>query len=392
MQASGVQAAVGPNGFTREEYAARIQATRDEMARRGLRALAVVSPENIYYLVGLNHQGYFAFTLLLLPLAGDPVLVTRSMEGDTVAAQAPHCRHVGFQDDEEPAGATAGAIRSVLPARATLGVELSAMFFPPEVWRRVRGLVPGLRWVDGSGIVETIRAVKSPTEIALTRHAARVSDIAMDAGIAAAGTGVSERAVAATVFREMFAAGSDYPGFPPHIRPTDLLGQEHVTWGDRNLVAGNGLFFELSACVARYHAPLSRVVYVDNAPPGVAEAAEIALAGHDAIRKALHPGALTGDVYATWEETVGGAQASGHARRHHCGYLVGIGFPPSWVGGGSVTGIRRGGDLLVREGMIFHIMSWIREPIGYVISDTALVGAAGCEVLTNASREPRIAP
>ena len=53
--------------FTAAEFAERLHRTRREMAARGLAALLVVSPENVYYLAGLNHLGYFAFTLLVVP-------------------------------------------------------------------------------------------------------------------------------------------------------------------------------------------------------------------------------------------------------------------------------------------------------------------------------------
>jgi Xaa-Pro dipeptidase len=65
--------------LTAAEFAERLHRTRREMAARGLAALLVVSPENVYYLAGLNHLGYFAFTLLVVPLDGRPRLVTRAM-------------------------------------------------------------------------------------------------------------------------------------------------------------------------------------------------------------------------------------------------------------------------------------------------------------------------
>ena len=36
------------------------------MRSAGLAGLCVTGPEDIYYLTGLNHQGYFAFTMLVL--------------------------------------------------------------------------------------------------------------------------------------------------------------------------------------------------------------------------------------------------------------------------------------------------------------------------------------
>lgn len=62
--------------FTPAEFAARTAAVRREMRRRDIDVLLLVSPENIYYLLGLNHQGYFCFTLLVLTRSGSPALLT----------------------------------------------------------------------------------------------------------------------------------------------------------------------------------------------------------------------------------------------------------------------------------------------------------------------------
>jgi hypothetical protein len=40
-------------------------------------------------------------------------------------------------------------------------------------------------------------------------------------------------------------------------------------------------------------------------------------------------------VYAAWQRVVADGAVSSQPLRHHCGYLVGIGFPPSWGGGGA---------------------------------------------------------
>src|SRR3546814_11483309 len=70
-----------------------------------------------------------------------------------------------------------------------------------------------------------------------------------------------------------------------------------------------------------------------------------------AVLPALRPGALAREVYAAWQAVVDRA-GLGHYRRHHCGYAVGIGMPPSWTGGNSVTGLRSDGDLALRSGKI----------------------------------------
>ncbi|HYH30421.1 MAG TPA: Xaa-Pro peptidase family protein [Pseudonocardia sp.] len=363
------------------ERDARITALRAAMAARGLAAVALSSPENVYYLLGLDHLGYFAFTMLVLPVGGDPVLVTREMERATVLAQVPGARHVTFADGEDPTAVVARALAPV-PAGASVGVERHGSFLPPAVLDGLRAALPTLTWTDCSGLLASSRAVQSATETGWARRAAAVSDAAMRAGIAAARPGTAERDVAAATYHSMISAGGEPPGFVPLIRPVEMLGQEHVTWGDRDVRPGEGLFLELSGCVRRYHAPLCRTVYPGYAPPRAAEAAEAALAGLAAARAALRPGARTGEVFAVWQRAVGGSP-----HRHHCGYLVGIGYPPSWVGGPEVLGIRPGGDAEVLAGMVFHLMSWVQRPVGHVVSDTALVTPDGAELLTTVPRE-----
>lgn len=381
--------------FTADEIAARISATRSVMRERGLAALCLVSPENIYYLTGLNHQGYFAFTLLVLPLEGEPRLVTRAMERATVAAQVRDCLHVTFADDEDPADAAVRAIRQVVASRSRVGMEKASMYLPVAVWERMRERLADLDWIDESALVEGVRAVKSPAEIERIRRAAGISDRAIQAGMAAARSGVGEREVAAAVYRELVLAGSEAsPGFAPLIRSRETLLHEHVTWGDHLLAHGDALFMELSASVGRYHAPLSRMAYLGKAPRGTERAAQIAAIGLDAIRTALRPGAVSGEVYDAWQQVIDDGLGHARYRRHHCGYAVGIGFPPSWVGGSAVVGLRQGGNLVIREGMVFHVLSWIldQEPADYVLSDTALVSATGGELLTNTSRDPTVIP
>jgi Xaa-Pro dipeptidase len=377
--------------FSDEEFTTRIDATRSVMHDRGLSALCLVSPENIYYLVGLDHQGYFAFSLLVLPLQGQPLLVTRAMERPTVAAQAPDCIHLTFSDDEDPAAAAERAVRQVTELGDRVGIERTSMFLPLAIWEKMRKRLDDVEWADGSSIVEGVRAVKSPAEIELMRRAALISDRAIQAGVAAAKPGATERTIAATVYHEMLLAGSEHPGIPPLIRTRDILLQEHVTGlRNRTVGAGDSLFMELSASVARYHAPLSRMIYTVQTPTGTDRVAQIAIAGLEAVRAALHPGVTSDEVYGAWQQVIN--QGLGHSRyrRHHCGYLVGIGFPPSWVGGSAVVGLRNGGGLVITEGMTFHVLSWIldQKPADYVVSDTVLVTAAGGELLTAAPREP----
>ncbi|MGH3474400.1 MAG: M24 family metallopeptidase [Aeromicrobium sp.] len=376
--------------FSSSELDARVAMTRQEMDAAGLAALVVASPEDIYYLTGLNHQGHFAFTALVLPVDGPLLLVARAMESETITAQVPQCVHVPYADDQDPAAVLADTVRS-FASGPKIGVEQTSMSLPVSVWEPLRTTLDSHRLSDGSGIVQRLRQVKSPAEIEHMRRAAEASSRAMDAGIAAVKEGVSQSEVVAAVYAEMTRRPDcEYPAMPPLIRSRDALLQEHATWSNSTIDADGALFFELSASAARYHAPLTRMVYVGDPPAGTDVAAAIATSGLEAVRGALKPAAHADDVYAAWQAVVDEGLGHSSYRRHHCGYLIGIGFPPSWTGGAGVVGLRRGSDLEIREGMTFHVLSWIldQEPADYVLSDTMLVTADGGEILTTTRRDP----
>lgn len=383
--------------FSAREYAERTAKVRALMGEdaNDLDALLITSPENIYYLIGLNHQGYFAFTMLVLPRDGDPSLLTRRMESYTISQQAPDIDHIGYGDDEDAGAAAVAALRSLGVSAGRVGVDRSSMFLPSGIWEELQQGLPEIEWVDTArssstaprfraGLVDEVRLVKSPAEIEYIKRAAAISDRAVSAGIDAAGVGVNEKEIAAAVYSEMILGGGEYPGFVPLIRSSETLMEEHSTWRDRYLAPGDRLFMELSGASARYHAPLTRMGYIGRVEAGAERALDLARVAFDSVLGVLRPGVTTGSVYDAWQEVVDEGLGHGRLVRHHCGYSVGIGFPPSWVGSSTVLGIRRQGRVEVKAGMVFHVLSWITDSeIGdHFISDTVVVGESGNEVVT----------
>ncbi|HEX2478876.1 MAG TPA: aminopeptidase P family N-terminal domain-containing protein, partial [Geminicoccaceae bacterium] len=210
----------GERVFPDEEFAARREKLCAAMAAAVLDGLVVSTPENIFYLTGLDHQGFFALHLLIVTSAGEMTLIARAMERVTVEDQVSGARFVGYADNEDPARLACAVLCDCGLAGARIGIEKGSLFLPPLVYEALLAGTPRATWLDGSRLVDELRLVKSPREIAYTRQAAAVTDAMLQAAIAAAAPGVNEREVAAETHRAMIRAGGGTPGFGPFIRPT----------------------------------------------------------------------------------------------------------------------------------------------------------------------------
>lgn len=420
--------------FASEEYAARLDRVRNSLAAHNLDGMLISSPENINYLTGLSYLGFFAYQLLVVPLHGEPILITRAMEHATIRDKVPDVRHVKYSDGvppvpppddgggeialggsgepgglrpwsmslgvptragestvalfENPARATVDAITGAKLNKGRLGFETTSSLFPYGIGQAIIDALPNARFEPASNLVTDVRLIQSPSELKFTRAAASVTDSMILAGIAAAGPGVPQPDVMAAIYQTMFHRRGTYPGFVPLVRATHTLEHEHGSWEDQRLAKKDILFLEMSGCVERYHAPAGRLAFIGSVPKRARAMQGICEEAIEAAADTIRPGAAAEDVYAAWQRVVDRAGLEGY-RRHHCGYAVGIGFPPSWSGGGVPLGLRAGSTMELRAGMVFHLMSWLlRTGKGdYFLSDTVVVTNAGCERLTKASRD-----
>ena len=423
--------------FPQEEFEQRLRCVRDKMRAQGLDGCLISAPANIYYLTGLDYQGYFAYTLLVVPLDGKPILITRAMERATVRDMLVDVVHEVFQDGidplpeagddardvrlsaqtecgetgglkpwsmslgvpsrtpnadqvdkSSPAQVTVDALKSAGLGSARLGMEKSSAFLPFAIAEEITAALPRAEWTDASTLVGDCRLVQSERELACTRRAAEIADAMMMAGIAAAGPGVFKRDVVAAIYQMMFSRGGTYPGFVPLVRSTRTIEHEHSTWDDRKLSRRDLLFLEMGGCYRRYHAPIGRLVHIGKLPARANRIHQVCREALEEVVAAMAPGVVAGDVFSAWKRTVNKAGLH-HYTRHHCGYSVGIGFPPSWTGSGVPLGLRSGSQMALKPGMVFHVMSWlIRTGRGdSFLSDTVVVTPEGCEVLTRTSRE-----
>jgi Xaa-Pro dipeptidase len=374
--------------FTPAEFERRLSGLRDGMRDRGLDLLLVFSPENVSYVTGYETIGYSSFLCLLVPRDGRPRMVVREMELDVARATTWLTEFATVSDSEDPVQITSGIVAEMTNGGATVGVEETSAFLPARTWRGVVDALTGIgaRPVDGSGLVEPVRRIKSDEELGLIRSACDLAVAGMAAAVDAVDAGATENHVASVAFTAMVDGGSDFLSGGPIVTSGVRGSIAHTTFGNRTIVDGDAVLIELGACRRRYGGALMRTVGVGGGGdrfPELATALDTAL---DAAIAAIAPGRTCGSVDAVCRTHVEEA-GLGRWFRKRTGYSMGVAFAPDW-GEGHIASLRAGDELLLEPGMTFHLPPAVRLPgeTVYGVSETIAVTEDGCDVLTDFPR------
>lgn len=319
--------------FERAEFAARIARATAQLRARELDGALLFAPESQYWLTGYDTFGFCFFQCLYLGADGRLALLTRS-------ADLRQARHTSIIEDvriwTDSADATPAAqLRTMLDDLGQrgrrLGIETATQGLTHANGRAIEAAMDGFATlVPIDGVIEALRAVKSPAELAYVRRAAELADAAYDVGLALIGPGADEGEILAAMQGAVFAGGGDYPGNEFIVGSgTDALLCRYKS-GRRKLDATDQITLEFAGSYHRYHSALMRTLCVGTPSPR-----HVALhaACHDALLECeaeLRPGRTAGDVFAAHARVLDAAGLAEH-RLNACGYSLGSRFTPSWM-------------------------------------------------------------
>jgi Xaa-Pro dipeptidase len=376
----GIEAA-----FTKAELEARVAAARAKLAERGIDVFIVTSPENIFYLTGQQTPGYYTFQALLLPVDAEPHFVVRQLELNNLVANSFLANVHPYPDGADSVAFTVDLIHQLGWQNKRIAIDERGWFLPIAVYKALLARLKTLH--DGAGIIEQLRAVKSPAEIAAVRKAAGYVDAAMTSGLGAMRAGASENDVVAAMMSAAIAAGSEYLGMEPLMSSGPRSGVPHGTWRRRKIERGDPVFYEMAAAHDRYHAALMRSAWIGSPPDAAKRMMDTCFAALDAALAALKPGNTCEDVHRACQAVI---DRSGYtdAFRKRTGYSIGISFAPDW-GEWQVLSLYEGVKTVLRPGMIFHIPPALRIYGQFTVgvSETALVTETGYEQLGTFKRD-----
>ena len=381
--------------FERAEYEERITRTRRSMAEQGIDLLLVTDPANMNYLTGYDGWSFYVPQLVVLPIDDDPVWLGRAIDanGARVTTFLGPMNIHGYPDDylhwrgRHPMDFVAAWLRERGWGRRVIGLELDSHYFTPHGYEALKQGLPEASFKDANLLVNWVRAIKSPQEIAMMDRAGRILERVMAVAVEAVAPDVRQcdaaAAITAAQIRGTEEFGGDYTAIVPML-PTGIgTSTPHLTWDDSRFVNGEATIMELAACHRRYHCPMARTIFLGTPPRKLADAAAVVVEGLNAALDAARPGAACEEVESAWRRTIA---SSGLVKDSRIGYSTGLNYPPDW--GEHTMSLRPGDRTVLQPGMTFHCIPGIwMDDWGIEISECFHVTETGARPFASVPRQ-----
>jgi Xaa-Pro dipeptidase len=376
--------------FATSEFLDRRTRVLEAMAARGLDALLMFKQESMYWLTGYDSFGYCFFQCLVLRADGGLVLLTRAPD----LRQAQHTSIVEDiriwvdRVDSDPAQQLRDLLARQGLAGKRLGAEYQSHGLTAGNGKKLDAALEGFaRAQDASDLVDRLRLIKSPAEIAYVRRAAELADAALEAAIRETRAGADEAAILAAMQGAVLRGGGDYPGNPFIIGSgRDALLCRSKT-GRRRLEAQDQLTLEFAGVWRQYHACLMRTLVVGAPPPRQLEMHAACQEALLACEAKLVPGATMGEVFDAHAAVFDRRGLHAH-RLNACGYALGAVYPPSWM---DWPMFYAGNPVELAPGMVFFLHMILMDSeagLAMTLGRTSLVAERGAEPLSQAPLEP----
>lgn len=344
---------------------------RRQMQRRRADALFVTHAPNIRYLCGFSGSNG-----LLVVKARSVLFFTDPRYAEQASSEVRGAR-VGIV----AAGTLAqGAHKARVLAGAT-AVGFDGDRVPVAHLNTWKALFRGVRFRDASGMIDALRAVKAPEELAGIRRAVDATDRVFSAVLGLIRAGVRERDLAAEITYRHRLEGADRDAFDPIVVSGPRSALIHGRPSDRRLRNGDALLLDFGCVVDGWCSDLTRTVFIGRAPRALREAhAAVLRAQRKAIAEA-RPGMTGRELDGIARESLtrdGYGDQFPHALGHGLGLEVHEQPRISWASS----------DVLA-EGMVATVEPGVYIPGtgGVRIEDDVVFRASGVEVLNRAPRE-----
>jgi len=383
--------------FSEEEFQQRVRKTKEMMDKDGMEMLLVMDPANMNYLTGYDGWSFYVHQGVIVSLdAQHPFWFGREQDsnGARITSWLPDdCIH-GYPDEYVQSRYThtmrwvADLLRQKGLEKKRFGVEMDGYWFNARMYVTLLEELPDAVLMDGTNLVNWIKTVKSPAEITYIKQAAQICEKVMQTAVDKIDVGVWEKDAAANVSAAQIAGMNTFGGSSPAIFPimpsAERTSTAHLTFDpDRQYRKNDVVLLELSGARHRYHAPLSRTVYLGEPPQDLQKTADDVVTGLQETLTFIKPGVTAEEVEERWRKAIA---HTGLVKPSRVGYSYGLNYPPDW--GEHTISLRPGDKTILKPNMTLHLMPgiWMDE-FGFECSEPIRVTDNGCETFVNFPRK-----
>ena len=301
------------------DHVARLAAVQREAAARGVDALLVTPGPDLQYLVGYDAVPLERLTCLVIPSAGDPVLVVPRLE--VLAAQASPVGALGLAirpwgELDDPYALVADHLPPA--ARVALDNHMWA-----EKVLALRTAMPGSEQVLAGPIIAELRMRKTPDEVEALMRAGAAIDRVHAAVPGLLRPGRTERVVGAEIAELILEAG--------HVRVDFIIvgsgpngASPHHEVSDRVLQAGDVVVVDIGGTMPDgYRSDCTRTYAIGSVPEGFADSYAVLQQAQAAAVAHARAGVTCESVDAAARTVLEGA-GMGELFIHRTGHGIGL--------------------------------------------------------------------
>jgi Xaa-Pro dipeptidase len=381
---------------------ANIPRLHELMKRDGLDAVVATCPENVTYLSGFwamsqwVRRGPQAY--VLHPREGQPCIIANSGILDLVADQHPWVQEIRrygyFQIDVDASAAldtgdqlqlqlfnspaAKGSVDALVAAmrerrleRGKIGVD--EMGITPQCMDQLRSSLPDATFNRAFSLFERVRAIKTAGEVEILRNAAHITERAIDAALAIAREGVTEREML-RAFNACLVTNDAAPvvgciGFG------NRSAMINVQPSDRQLARGDLIRFDVGGRYRHYRSDMARGATLGEPTAKVAKYYRAVEKGVQRAYDVIKPGFKVASLFQEVVETVQ-REGIAHFKRSHVGHGIGVdGYDPPNIAESSTEALE--------EGMVICVETPYYELgfAGLQVEDMIRVSSGGAESL-----------
>jgi len=375
--------------FTKDEYQQRVRKIKETMDKGGMEMLLVMDPANMNYLTGYDGWSFYVHQGVIVCLDAEcPFWFGREQDsnGARITSWLPDDCIYGYPDKYVQSRYThtmrwvTELLREKGLEKKRFGLEMDGYWFNARMYVTLLEELPEAFLMDGTNFVNWAKTVKSPAEITYMKQASQICEMVMKTAIDEIDVGIWEKDVAAKVSAAQIAGTDCFGGSSPAIFPimpsAERTSTAHLTFDpDRKYQKNDVVLLELSGARHRYHAPLSRTVYLGDPPEDLLQTADSVVKGLQETLTFIRPGVTAEEVEERWRKAIA---HTGLVKPSRVGYSYGLNYVPDW--GEHTVSLRPGDKTVLESGMTLHFMPgiWL-ENYGFECSEPVLITEKGCE-------------